>query len=980
MRAMNCEGLSPRHNSVFFRQPCASDAAGVAGGFRDWRYDGAQPHDVAPRSRLPDSGMPAHAAQYAAAPPVGAFHPRRPRLAPAPPSSQELTEMSVYIRAREGLERLTEARQREETQAANRIQQWFRHQCLARQAIRGRPDPQFLSLPNCENEPRQQLLKLFWACCENDEPRACKRQLARVCGSMREVANTFRMPLEIPVTPYTGTRDALDAVFGGHDASSSQPITWSEFSALVTSRTYTAIVRDGLALPDMEAIWQSVRRAFDKGGACSDSNGAADRTKLAKVCATSPELVRIMGFPLELPPTPEEGLRDTFETILSSICTGNAPREHITWDEFWNCYLSFSREKLWLPLNTESAAAGRAFCVPLTQPKPYAREQVAPSWAVGAGAGQEQRHQQPAPVSRPAIGDASRECKRDVACGLGKREPQELDPIGVQSQLREGRHEHACVDSTFQDCSREPLPPEFKEAIDAVIADSESFWHRQARDFAETGLFNAVRNAKAAVEEAKTKQAVAALERREKELEMEASAVEGEHYGAPTPEDNDVGSMSDELEIFGHLPCGEGDEHKTDVCPGCSNVFLSDANFCRVCGKARPTRGRGRANTGVTEDLPDISAMRFGGQLPNSLPLAQLQDMFEDEAWTSQTSDRPDKHLMTTAGSDSDTSTGLENYRRAKQSLASHASIASSAGNDAGLAHLLDGITIRGRPVGSSWTSRRSSKTSNSAVTNGIESRRSSKEHSQLHLPRIRPGDIAVDEVKVNVHNRQRDFAAYRALIDEALQTIAKIKSALYNADRSGAGAELLVQDARMMLNMLLRGVIHEAARGQKIVQAHYELTPEATFCLKQTITVLDTLVSQHLAYLRDEQHTELAKLEILRERVRASQEHLDDIEAHAADRTGTRAVAGRSGSEAAVPSSGPAMSGRAPPPPHASAAGFSLEDARGVLRAFATVLQPRLMALAAADPQRRTPSEDVALKFLTAFTSEGRPRARSPL
>lgn len=196
----------------------------------------------------------------------------------------------------------------------------------------------------------------------------------------------------------------------------------------------------------------------------------------------------------------------------------------------------------------------------------------------------------------------------------------------------------------------------------------------------------------------------------------------------------------------------------------------------------------------------------------------------------------------------------------------------------------------------------------------------------------------------------------YTALIQHSANLVSEVKSALYDADHAGQayGAEVLLDEVRAMLTDVSQKPLAEAAQLQRSAEQWLGYRKMMTSQLKSNHAAIDGLIRKRAEFARGTNEERRAECDRRWRQIREWEAELESMP--------KVRVPGPMGDGSLSP-----LSSKSPTRDPVQMGGLTLEGAHSLLRAFAAVLQPHMSAIIPRDGGQRTPSEAVALEFLTA-------------
>jgi len=281
--------------------------------------------------------------------------------------------------------------------------------------------------------------------------------------------------------------------------------------------------------------------------------------------------------------------------------------------------------------------------------------------------------------------------------------------------------------------------------------------------------------------------------------------------------------------------------------------------------------------------------------------------------------------------------------------------------------------------LGGSFSQSRSPQARVSFANAGLSSA-SSRARGTLQLPDEVLGSISEKPEEPSVSRlspskayelRQRaesqDMYAdrYAMLIQHCRSLVAEVKSALYDADHAGhrQGAEVLLDEVRVMLADVSQKTLAEAAQLQRSAEQWLGHRRKMAAQLQANHARLEGLMRRRAESARESNEESRADCDRLWRQIREWEAELESLPK-------LRAQGALSPLGAGSPLS--PMAGTSPQSNKSmmdpvELGGLTLEGAHSLLRAFASVLQPHMATVIPKDSDRRSPSEAVALEFLTA-------------
>jgi len=224
--------------------------------------------------------------------------------------------------------------------------------------------------------------------------------------------------------------------------------------------------------------------------------------------------------------------------------------------------------------------------------------------------------------------------------------------------------------------------------------------------------------------------------------------------------------------------------------------------------------------------------------------------------------------------------------------------------------------------------------------------------------PEVSP--IAAYELRRNAEESDKNAMRYSALIQHSATLVSEVKSALYDADHAGQpyGAEVLLEEVRDMLSTVTQKTLAEAATLQKSSEQWLGVRKKLTLGLRANQQALDSLLRRRAILARGSNEERRAECDRLWKDIRDQEAELERMPARLR-------VAGPLNGSPLSPMSN--MSDPADPGSPQLSGGLTLEGAHTLLRSFSSVLRPHMTRIIPKQAERRSPSEAVALEFLTA-------------
>lgn len=192
----------------------------------------------------------------------------------------------------------------------------------------------------------------------------------------------------------------------------------------------------------------------------------------------------------------------------------------------------------------------------------------------------------------------------------------------------------------------------------------------------------------------------------------------------------------------------------------------------------------------------------------------------------------------------------------------------------------------------------------------------------------------------------------YSALIQQGLNLVSEVKSALYDADNMSpdSGAELLLDEVRQMLMNVTQTSLAEAAQLQKTSENWLGIRRKIGYQLRVYHNTLEASIERRAETARASNAENRAECDRLWRQIQDLESEVDSLP-RLRGRGSISDVGSPNGSEFSANVSG----------------GLTLEGAHSLLRSFNAALRPHMSEIIPENAELRSSSEAIALEFLNA-------------
>lgn len=213
---------------------------------------------------------------------------------------------------------------------------------------------------------------------------------------------------------------------------------------------------------------------------------------------------------------------------------------------------------------------------------------------------------------------------------------------------------------------------------------------------------------------------------------------------------------------------------------------------------------------------------------------------------------------------------------------------------------------------------------------------------------------MSQDELRQKAEQADVSANRYANLVQHSLQLVSEVKSALYDADHAGQayGAEVLLDEVMVMLSDLSTKTLVEAAQLQKSAEQWLGFRRKISSQLQANHSLLQGMTRRRASLAREANEARRAECDKLWRQIR-------DLEGELESMPPSIRTPGSKGDKSPYS----VQSDKDP----VQIGGLTLEGAHSLLRAFASVLRPHVSEIIPRSSDGRSPSEAVALEFLSA-------------
>jgi len=209
----------------------------------------------------------------------------------------------------------------------------------------------------------------------------------------------------------------------------------------------------------------------------------------------------------------------------------------------------------------------------------------------------------------------------------------------------------------------------------------------------------------------------------------------------------------------------------------------------------------------------------------------------------------------------------------------------------------------------------------------------------------------------------------YLGLVQQGMNIVSEVKSALYDADDSGqdAGAEVLLDEVRDMLENITQTTLAEAVQLQKTSESWLGMRRKMVRQLKINHDALQMAIQRRVETARESNAENRADCDRLWRQIQDLEKEVDSLprlQKQGSILQGTNPLS---------PTSDAASTFSAP------ASGLTLEGAHSLLRAFNAVLRPHMSEIIPPRAEERSSSEAIAQEFLNACNESAKQVSQNP-
>jgi len=232
-----------------------------------------------------------------------------------------------------------------------------------------------------------------------------------------------------------------------------------------------------------------------------------------------------------------------------------------------------------------------------------------------------------------------------------------------------------------------------------------------------------------------------------------------------------------------------------------------------------------------------------------------------------------------------------------------------------------------------------------------VEESESEEEDELLHgLSHANDAEVSrrdMDKLRQDAEQADNSVDKYSMLVQQGMNVVSEVKSALYDADDAHPeGAELLLDEVRVMLQNVVQTSISEAATMQNMAQSWLENRRKMVGHLRSNHKELEMSIKRRAEMARESNGENRAQCDRLWKEIQDIESEIDAMPR----KTGLDdATSSFEEDTAAVPGA------------------MSLEGAHSLLRSFNAVLRPHVTEIIPQRPDMRSASEAIALEFLNA-------------